>query len=242
VEQLVEEAVERVVRKVREGWVVVSGGATRSAPPQLWLLGAVFPQDSDISRRRTAVMMNKTNNSGIRADALPRGRAGDESDESSKAPAAELGPAAAGEGVSGEEVRVLWVSRHDPLPAQLEALRRKLGRVLVIVHRRAVPNAEHVVKMVKETGARFLVAVLPLTMIARLAELAPENGFTLLYSRMRVVADAEKSDRDALQKVFELYREKPDARTIVEYPDRLRLLEFERFEVLKRVEVVTEPW
>ena len=207
-------------------------------------MAAGTPVSREIATYRGAapltVMNRVNNNSG--ADALPRGRAGDEGYEPGKAPAAGLGPAAAGEVVPGEEVRVLWVSRHDPLPAQLEALRRKLGRVLVIEHRRAVPNAEYVVKMVKEVGAKFLVAVLPLTMMARLAELAPENGFTLLYARMKVVADAEKSDRDALQKVFELYREKPDARTIIEYPDRLRLLEFERFEVLKRVEVVTEPW
>jgi hypothetical protein len=166
------------------------------------------------------------------ADALPGGRAGDESYESGKAPAA----------VTGGRVVVLWVSRHEPVPAQLEVLRQRLGDVLVVKLQQAVPNAEYVLKVAKEVGARYIVPVLPLSMIAHLAEQAPREGVTILFSRMRVVAEARKDDRGAQEKLFELHREKPEARTVVEYPDRLRLFEFERFEVLKRVEVVTEPW
>jgi hypothetical protein len=166
------------------------------------------------------------------AEALPRGRGGDVSDESGKAPAAS----------AGGEVRVLWVSRHEPVPIQLEVLRRKLGSVRVVRIQRAVPNAEYVIERAKEIGARYIVPVLPLSMIAHLAEQAPKEGITVLFSRMKVVAEARRDDHAALQKLFELYREKPEARTIVEYSDRLRLFEFERFEVLKRVEVVTEPW
>jgi len=175
--------------------------------------------------------MSMTNNrSG--ADALPRGRGGDESYDSGKAPAA-----------VGGEVRVLWVSRHEPVPVQLDVLRQKLGgNVLVIKLQQAVPNAEYVIQKAKEVGARYIVPVLPLSMIAHLAEQAPKEGITVLFSRMRVVAEARKDDRDALQKLFELYRERPEARTVVEYSDRLRLFEFERFEVVRRVEVVTEPW
>jgi hypothetical protein len=139
-------------------------------------------------------------------------------------------------------VVVLWVSRHEPVPAQLEVLRQKLGDVLVVKLQQAVPNAEYVLKVAKEVGARYIVPVLPLSMIAHLAEQAPREGIAILFSRMRVVAEARKDDVGALQKLFELYRERPEARTVVEYPDRLRLFEFERFEVLKRVEVVTEPW
>jgi hypothetical protein len=153
------------------------------------------------------------------------------SDESGKAPAA-----------CGGEVRVLWVSRHEPVPIQLDVLRQKLGSVLVVKIQQAVPNAEYVLARAKEVGARYIVPVLPLSMIAHLAEQAPREGITVLFSRMKVVAEARKDDHAALQKLFELYRERPEARTIVEYSDRLRLFEFERFEVVRRVEVVTEPW
>jgi len=134
------------------------------------------------------------------------------------------------------------VSRHEPVPAQLDVLRQKLGDVLVVKLQQAVPNAEYVIQKAKEVGARYIVPVLPLSMIAHLAEQAPREGITVLFSRMRVVAEARKDDRDALQKLFELHRERPEARTVVEYSDRLRLFEFERFEVVRRVEVVTEPW
>jgi hypothetical protein len=176
-------------------------------------------------------MMNMTNNlKGV--DALPGGRAGDESHDSGKAPA-----------VSGGRVVVLWVSRHEPVPAQLEALKQRLGgNVLVVKLQQAVPNAEYVLARAKEVGAKYLVPVLPLSMIALLAEHAPREGITVLFSRMKVVAEAHKDDRDALQRLFELYREKPEARTVVEYSDRLRLFEFERFEVVRKVELVTEPW
>jgi hypothetical protein len=145
------------------------------------------------------------------------------------------------EGRGGGTV-VLWVSRHEPVPAQLEALRRRLGDVVVERLQQAVPSAEYVLERAREVGARYIVPVLPLSMIAHLAEQAPKEGITILFSRMRVVAEARKDDRAALQRLFELYKEKPDARTIVEYSDRLRLFEFERFEVVKKVEVVTEPW
>jgi len=191
----------------------------------LTLLRASF-----ISSLFVLIMMSMTN-STRGADARPGGRAGDERDEAGKAPAA-----------SGGEVRVLWVSRHEPVPAQLDVLRQKLGDVLVVKLQQAVPNAEYVLKVAKEVGARYIVPVLPLSMIAHLAEQAPKEGITVLFSRMRVVAEARKDDRDALQKLFELYREKPEARTVVEYSDKLRLFEFERFEVVRRVEVVTEPW
>jgi hypothetical protein len=175
-------------------------------------------------------MMSMTNNrSG--ADALPRGRGGDESYDSGKAPAA-----------VGGRVVVLWVSRHEPVPIQLDVLRQKLGDVLVVKLQQAVPNAEYVIQKAKEVGARYIVPVLPLSMIAHLAEQAPRDGITILFSRMRVVAEARKDDHAALQRLFELYREKPEARTVVEYSDRLRLFEFERFEVVKKVEVVSEPW
>jgi len=176
--------------------------------------------------------MSMTNNTRG-ADAPPRGRGGDERNEAGKAPAARR----------GGEVRVLWVSRHEPVPVQLDVLHQKLGgNVLVVKLQQAVPNAEYVLQKAKEVGARYIVPVLPLSMIAHLAEQAPREGITVLFSRMKVVAEAKKDDRDALQKLFELYRERPEARTVVEYSDRLRLFEFERFEVVKKVEVVTEPW
>ena len=143
---------------------------------------------------------------------------------------------------SGEKVVVLWVSRHEPVPIQLRVLREKLGDVAVVTLTGVIPNAEYVAEKAREVGARYVVPVLPLSFIARLAELAPSYGFTVLYSRMRLLAEAKKGDDRALGELLKAHAEAPDRRAIVEYADCYRLFEFERFEVLKRVEVVTEPW
>ena len=143
----------------------------------------------------------------------------------------------------GGEVVVLWVSRHPPVPIQLKVLRERLGEgCRVVTLTGVISNAEYVVEEAKRVGAKYVVPVLPLSFIARLAELARENGFTVLFSRMRLLFEARKGDRAAVARLMELLRERPDARTAVEYADCFRLFEFERFEVLKRVEVVTEPW
>ncbi|MEM4454825.1 MAG: hypothetical protein QXT28_08960 [Thermofilaceae archaeon] len=136
-----------------------------------------------------------------------------------------------------EEVRVLWVSRHQPVAAQLDVLKQKLGDVRVIVWQGHAPNAETVLEEALRVGARYIVPVLPLSFIARLAELAPQKGITVLFSRMEPIA----STRDP-EEVLRLLREKPGWRAAVTYADGVtRVYEFVRFEVVRSVELVTEP-
>lgn len=72
---------------------------------------------------------------------------------------------------AGEGVRVAWVSRHPPLPAQLERLRRVFGEGVEVVQiSRTFATAEEVAEAVRAAGARAAVVVLPLSMIARLLE------------------------------------------------------------------------
>jgi len=144
---------------------------------------------------------------------------------------------------TGGEVIVLWVSRHEPLPAQLRVLKERLGDdCRVVVLSGAIPNAEFVMEKAREVGAKYIMPVLPLSFIARLVELAAKEGITILFSRMRLVQEAKKHDKEAVERLFMLLTEKPDARTAVEYADCFRLYEFDRFEIIRRVEVVTEPW
>jgi len=66
-------------------------------------------------------------------------------------------------------MRVLWISRHEPLPAQLRALREKLGKFMLIQHEEALPTASHAVALVRRHKADVVVAVLPLTFMMYLA-------------------------------------------------------------------------
>jgi len=132
---------------------------------------------------------------------------------------------------------VLWVSRHPPLPAQIAELERKLGGIVIYQMSGMVPNAEVVAEVVRKLNASIVVPVLPLSMVARLAELARQNKFTVLLAKMNNVATTR-----SIEEAQRLVAERPEARTTATYADGLvRVFEFERFERLIEVRLVTEP-
>lgn len=133
---------------------------------------------------------------------------------------------------------VLWVSRHYPLKAQLSSLRMKLGRIKVVQVSGVVPNAEYVIEVARRYGAKYIVAVLPLSFIAKLVEDARKYGMVVLFARMRVVGQF-RNKHEAMQYV----REFKEARTLSTYADGVvKVHEFVRFEVVKEVKLVTEPF
>ncbi len=132
---------------------------------------------------------------------------------------------------------ILWVSRHDPLPAQIKALEAKLGAIEIWKLSGVVPSADYVVETAEKLGAKVIVPVLPLSFIVRLAEVAPRKGITVLFAKM------EEMHRGSKEEAEKLVREAPDRRTAVEYSGGVwRVWEFKQFEKLIRVEIVTEPW
>jgi len=132
---------------------------------------------------------------------------------------------------------VLWVSRHSPLPAQVAELERKLGGVVVYQMSGVIPNAEAVAEAAKKLNANIIIPVLPLSMIARLAELSKQNKFTVLIAKMNNIATTRVPSE-----AQRLVAEKPEARTTATYADgAVRVFEFERFERLVEVKLVTEP-
>ena len=142
------------------------------------------------------------------------------------------------ESVSGmKKTIILWVSRHTPVPIQVRVLEEKLGPIVIYQLAGVVPSAEYVVDKVREIGAEYIVPVLPLSIIARLAELS-RNNFTILLSKMENIATV-KSWEEAVR----IVNEKPDARTLTTYADGVvRVFEFKQFEKLKEVRLVTEPF
>ena len=137
-----------------------------------------------------------------------------------------------------EKIKVLWVSRHEPLPCQKQFLEERLGKpVEFIVHAGHVPNAEYVASIAEKLGVQYVLPVLPLSFIARLVELAAQKGFTVLWSKMEPIATTASSE--AAQKIVE---QNPDCRTAVTYSDgTTRVYEFRTIEKIKAVKVETEP-
>lgn len=135
------------------------------------------------------------------------------------------------------KVKVLWVSRHAPLPCQLSLLRERLGDVEVIRFEGHIPNAEFVIELAKQVGAKYILPVLPLSFIARLVELSRQNGFTVLWGRMKTITTTKNPEE--AQKIVE---EKADCRTAVGYSDgTVRVFEPEAIERIVEVRLVTEP-
>ena len=133
---------------------------------------------------------------------------------------------------------VLWVSRHPPLPAQVAELERKLGGVVIYQMSGVIPNAEIVAEVAKKLNASVIVPVLPLSMIARLAELSKQNKFTVVIAKMSNIATTR--DPSEAQR---LVQEAPEKRTVATYADgAVRVFEFERFEKLVEVKLITEPF
>ncbi|MEM2474727.1 MAG: hypothetical protein QW407_02280 [Thermofilaceae archaeon] len=155
----------------------------------------------------------------------------------SSAPALLSHQAPRAEGVERGATVVLWVSRHKPLPAQLRALEEKLGEIDV-VQIEHVPHADYVIDLARRLGAKVIVPVLPLSFIARLVEEAGKRGYVVLFAKMNAIL----TTRD-FEEAKKLVLEAPEKRTITTYADgTLRVFEFERFERVVKVEVVTGPW
>jgi hypothetical protein len=85
-------------------------------------------------------------------------------------------------------------------------------------------------------GLRLLFLFLPLSMIARLAEIQKKEGFTLLFAKMNAIASVK-----SLEEAKRIAMEAPEKRTITTYSDGVvRVFEFERFERIIEVKLVTE--
>lgn len=79
--------------------------------------------------------------------------------------------------------RVLWLSRHKPVPAQKEELRRLFGSdVLVIFDKRPFASPEEVKQRMRRVQADEIMIIAPLTVLRILTE----QGIKPLYAQMKV--------------------------------------------------------
>ncbi|MGB9661364.1 MAG: hypothetical protein ACPL5F_05015 [Moorellaceae bacterium] len=68
--------------------------------------------------------------------------------------------------------KVVWFSRHDPLPSQVTELRRLFGPdVQIVQDPKPFSNAEDIVTRFKAAGGDEMVVVAPLSVLGRLVDL-----------------------------------------------------------------------
>ena len=91
-------------------------------------------------------------------------------------------------------MKVLWLSRHYPLPAQERELKRIYGPdTQIIVHPQPIPTAEHAIQLARSLQCEVIVPVLPLSFIMRLVEAAKKEKITLLWAQMKELHVCDES-------------------------------------------------
>lgn len=123
------------------------------------------------------------------------------------------------------ETTVAWVSRHPPLPVQIEALKEKLGNIRMAHIHQTFVDYKQVMDTVNRTKARHAVVVLPLSIISLL--LSTPEAKDIKWLRAEMEPATGKFD--------------PDTDVLLQSPNGDRHLRFKEFAVLKEVRLVTEP-
>ena len=90
-----------------------------------------------------------------------------------------------------KKVRILWISRHKPLPAQLDYLKKKLDDFEIVIHDKPLATAQDAIKLAEKHGADFIVPVLPLSFIMHLVAEAKKKGFVVLRADMENLHNCE---------------------------------------------------
>jgi len=131
---------------------------------------------------------------------------------------------------------VAWVSRHAPLPAQVEELKRLLGPNTEVVQvNKTYRDVKEVFEDIKNTGASVAVVVLPLSMLAQLLPLAKKAGVEVWMAKMEPLHECEGPGK------CQEFNPDTDVWLPLRGQPTGRHLRFSRFERVLRVEVVTEP-
>jgi hypothetical protein len=111
--------------------------------------------------------------------------------------------------------RILWLSRHKPLPAQRAELERIFKHVTVEIDPQTFASAEEIAERLSTGGYDEIVVVAPLSVIAKLTEF----GIKPLWAEMKQISSPS----------LDPYRE---VRT------NGRWYRFERFRRIEKVEIV----
>jgi len=128
---------------------------------------------------------------------------------------------------------VAWVSRHPPLPVQIDALKSKLGDVEIVQISRTFTDVNEIVGEVRRVGAKHAVVVLPLSMIARLLEVCRD----VVWLQAEMVPVHEHSCEGENCSDFN-----PKTDVVLSSPNFTRHLRFNGFKVIKKIEMITEPF
>jgi len=130
--------------------------------------------------------------------------------------------------------KIAWVSRHPPLPAQLDALRERGFKDIVRISE-TFTNADEVAAEIRSAGCRHAVVVLPLSMIAQLVE--RQRDIAWIWAEMSPV----EAGHECLGEECPFYDPNQDA-LIPSREEGYRHLRFADYKRILRVTIVFVDW
>jgi len=132
---------------------------------------------------------------------------------------------------------LLWLSRHKPLPSQIDDLQKKIPNLDIVQHSSRIPTAEDAINLALAVKAEYVVPVLPQSFIMRLLEESKKHGITVLLAKMDKVHDCTKHPCPDFDPYTDVILKSRNGNSLL-----LRHYRFVQFEVLKKYEIVTEPF
>jgi len=123
--------------------------------------------------------------------------------------------------------KILWLSRHDPLPAQIKYLKEKFGDIEIEKKPMIVKDANHAMEIIKESGAEVVIPVLPQSVIMHITPRCAQENILILRAEMELLHECEP-----VCSSFDKYKE-----TWING----RHYKFLRFNKLKEIKIIEEP-
>ena len=110
--------------------------------------------------------------------------------------------------------KILWLSRHRPLPSQIKELERLFGSISLIIDSKPFSSAEEIKERMERLKVDDIVAVAPLSVIQRLTEL----GIKPLWAEMQV-CNKEEAEVEANGRYYKFIKFRRIKDVKIEYED-----------------------
>jgi len=135
--------------------------------------------------------------------------------------------------------RVLWISRHKPLPAQIKYLEQKLGEFELLIWSKPLSTAKDAIELALKHSADYVIPVLPLSFIQYLVMEAKKYGITVLKADMQNLHNCEVQPCPEYDPKTDTIMESRDMNTGQKIYRHFR---FRGFKILKDIIIVEEDW
>jgi hypothetical protein len=134
-----------------------------------------------------------------------------------------------------EKKRILWVSRHDPIPAELDELKRLLGDYMLVQYTSLVEIRENeeesdLIRQIKSFKPHIVIPVLPLSVIKLLVDLKDKYGYEVWEATFETVRISESDEHNVYNEV-----------TVKLQNGEWKIMKFVGFSRIKKVEIEKEP-